>query len=184
MNRNYTIKQNIPWFKTDYLKKKNWMIKKSPNYIFHYFKNSLAKKDINKIIIVQERVYRKILKTLKLRNKRKLNYYFYPSKTTKSKLMGDIGNGNAIWIKIEKEKEFWHSEKFEVHSLYTNKVKCIGEHEDTHLLSLSLGVAVFLFSEGLAEFMSEKWHQKDIDFWAKKYFKKKQALQFRFFNKQ
>ncbi|NQE53861.1 hypothetical protein C5S29_09735 [ANME-1 cluster archaeon GoMg3.2] len=74
MNRNYTIKQNIPWFKTDYLKKKNWMIKKSPNYIFHYFKNSLAKKDINKIIIVQERVYRKILKTLKLRNKRKLNY--------------------------------------------------------------------------------------------------------------
>ncbi|NQE53859.1 hypothetical protein C5S29_09725 [ANME-1 cluster archaeon GoMg3.2] len=86
--------------------------------------------------------------------------------------MGDIGNGNAIWIEIEKEKEFWHSEKFEVHSLYTNKVKCIGEHEDTHLLSLSLGVAVFLFSEGLAEFMSEKWHQKDIDFWAKKYLKK------------
>jgi hypothetical protein len=94
--------------------------------------------------------------------------------------MGDDGNGNAIWIKIKREKEIWNPEKFEVHSFYSDKIKCIGEHEDTHLLSISLGAAIFLFSEGLAEFMSEKWNQKDIDFWAKKYLKKNKLYSLKF----
>ena len=166
------IKQNVSWLREDYLTEKNWIIKRSPFYIFHYFKNSLAEKEINQIVKRQESAHRKILKSLKLRNRRKIKYYLYPSEEIKERLMGDSGNGNAIWIEIKKEKENWKSKKIEVHCIYSNKVKCIGEHEDTHLLSLPLGVATFLFSEGSAEFMSEKWDQKDIDFWAKKYLKR------------
>jgi len=175
-----TIKQNTSWFRDNYLNKKNWAIKKSPHYIFHYFKNSLAEKEIDRIIKIQERAYKKILESLRLKNRRKIKYYLYPSRKIKEKLMGDDGNGNAIWIKIKKEKEIWNPEKFEIHSLYNNKIKCIGEHEDTHLLSISLGVAVFLFSEGLAEFMSEKWHQKDIDFWTRKYLKENKLYSLKF----
>jgi hypothetical protein len=174
------IKQDIPWYKTKYLDKKDWLVKKSPHYIFHFLKNSLAQEDINKVIKVQEESYKKILRTLKLKNKRKLNYYLYPSKKIKNELMGDDGHGNGIWLEIAKQKRIWKSEKFEVHALYNNKIQCIGAHEDTHLLSLPWGVAIFLFSEGLAEFMSEKWQNKDIDFWAKEYLKKNKLYSIEF----
>jgi len=174
------VKQDVSWLREDYLAEKNWIIKRSPFYIFHYFKNSLAEKEINQIIKIQESAYKKILKNLKLKNKRKIRYYIYPSEEIKERLMGDSGNGNAIWIEIKKEKENWKSKKIEVHCIYSNKVKCIGEHEDTHLLSLLLGVATFLFSEGLAEFMSEKWDQKDIDFWTKKYLKRNKLYSLEF----
>ena len=174
------IKQDITWYKTKYLDKKDWLIKKSLHYIFHYFENSLAQKDIKKIIKIQEENYKKILRILKLKNKRKLNYYLYPSKKIKEELMGDDGNGNAIWLEIKKEKEIWKSKKFEVHALYNREIQCIGAHEDTHLLSLLLGISIFLFSEGLAEFMSEKWHNKDIDLWTKNYLEKSKLYLIKF----
>lgn len=179
MNQGSIIKQNIPWFKTDYQKKRNWMVRKSPHYVFHYFQNSLAEKEIKKIIETQELAYKKITKTLKLKNKRKINYYLYPSKKTKQNLIGDDGHGNAIWLEIKKRK-VWVPKKIEVHSLYNNKIQCIGPHEDTHLLSLPWGVSIFLFSEGLAEFMDERWYGKDIDIWARKYLKENKLYSLKF----
>ena len=75
--------------------------------------------------------------------------------------MGDDGNGNT------------NREKFEVYAVYNENIKCIGAHEDTHLLSLPLGLATKLFREGLAEFMSKEWHGKTHDFWAKKFLSEK-----------
>ncbi len=179
MEDNCIIKQNIPWYKNQYLNEKDWLIKKSQYYIFHYFKDSLAEKDIENIINIQEQNRREILKILKLKNKRKINYYLYPSEKIKQSLMGDNGYGNAVWIEIKKNK-YWNSKKFEVHAIYNKKIKCIGPHEDTHLLSLPLGVSIFLFCEGLAEFMDKKWHGKDIDIWAKKYLKKDKIYPIKF----
>jgi hypothetical protein len=163
------IKQNLSWHKTGYLNMKKWIAKKSPHYIFYYFENSLAEKRIDEIIKIQEQSYEKISKKLEAKNRRVIEYFFYPSKRIKKKLMGDEGNGNAIWSEIKKEKKIWKPKKFEVHALYNKKTQCVGAHEDTHLLSSYLGVAIFLFCEGLSEFMSEKWQGKDLDFWAKKY---------------
>lgn len=44
-------------------------------------------------------------------------------------------------------------DEFCVHVLYTKKDKPIGEHEDTHLLSLPWGISIGFFQEGLAEYM-------------------------------
>ena len=129
----------------------------------------MAEKRIDEIIKIQEQGYKKILKKLGTKNRRTIKYYFYPSKMIKKKLMGDEGNGNAIWLEIKKEKKIWKPKKFEIHALYNKKTQCVGAHEDTHLLSSYLGMAIFLFCEGLSEFMSEKWRNKDIDFWVKKY---------------
>jgi len=52
------IKQNIPWYKTEYYKK-NWQIKKSLPYVFYCFKNSLAEKDIDKIIQLKKGIIKK-----------------------------------------------------------------------------------------------------------------------------
>lgn len=167
-----TIEQDISWYKVKYLDKKDWLTKKSQHYVFHYFKGSLAEKDINKIVKIQEQSHRKILRILELKNKKTIKYYFYPSRKIKEKLMGDDGYGNAIWLEISKKKEVSESKRFEIHVIYNNKCKLIGEHEDTHLLSLPWGVAIFLFCEGLAEFISEKWHDRDTDSWAREYLEK------------
>lgn len=174
------IKQDLSWHKTEYLNIKKWIAKKSPHYIFYYFENSLAEKHINKIIKIQEQGYEKILKKLGAKNRRAIKYYFYSSKKIKKKLMGDEGNGNAIWLEIKKEKKIWKPKKFEIHALYNKKTQCVGAHEDTHLLSSYLGMAIFLFCEGLSEFMSEKWQDEDIDFWAKEYLNKDKLYSIKF----
>ena len=143
-----------------------WQIKKSRHYIFHYFPNSLAEKEIKEIVKNQEATYSEILFFLGVKNNKIINYFLYPNNKIKGEMMGDDGNGNAI------------RNKFEVHAVYKQDVKCIGAHEDTHLLSLPLGVSVKLFREGLAEFISKTWHEKSHDFWAKKFLDEKEEINF------
>lgn len=53
---------------------------------------------------------------------------------------------------------------FIVHVLYTEKDKPIGEHEDTHLLSLPWGLSIALFQEGLAEYVVGKnWFGREFN---------------------
>lgn len=145
------------------MNKNIWQKKDSPHYNFHYFPNSAAEKNINSIIKFQEDNYTKILDFLGIENNKKINYFLYPDNKTKGDMMGDDGNGNANW------------DKFEVHAVYNDKIQCIGSHEDTHLLSLPIGISVKLFREGLAEYMSKTWHGESHDYWAHK-FKTKNRL--------
>ena len=105
MKQNFIIKQNISWMKIDYQKQEQWIKRISSHYVFHYFENFLAEKEIEKIIKIQEQSYKKIIKILGIKNKKKINYYLYPSEKIKLSLMGDEGYGNAIWGKIKKIKD-------------------------------------------------------------------------------
>jgi hypothetical protein len=137
-----------------------WKIFETRHYIFHYFP-ILAEEEIEKIARGQETIYCHILSYLGLKNHRMINYFLYPTNQIKGSMMGDDGNGNT------------NREKFEIHAVYNEEVKCVGAHEDTHLLSLPLGLSVKLFREGLAEFMSETWHGKTHDIWANKFLNEK-----------
>ncbi len=119
-----------------------WKKYESELYIFHVEENSLADKEIEAIKSRQESAYAKIIEKLKLTPPdNKINYYFYPSQEKKAELMGDGWYGQSIY------------NEFAIHAIYNEKDKVIGEHEDTHLLSLELGLPISLFQEGLAEFM-------------------------------
>lgn len=131
-----------------------YKIKKSQHYDFFYLPDSLAEKEIDEIIEKQETEYGRILDFLGVENNRRIKYFLYPSKEIKNQLTGDEGNGHA------------DREKFEIHAVYNDDIKCIGAHEDTHLLSTPLGLPPQLLREGLAEYMSEKWHDKTHDEWA------------------
>jgi len=122
--------------------------KSSERYIFHFFADSVAEKDIEKIIEKQELAYKKIVSFLSVDNNRKINYFLYPSNEIKNEMTGNDGNGHA------------DREKFEVHAVYSDEIKCIGPHEDTHLLSDVLGLPPQLFREGLAEYLSGSWDGK------------------------
>ncbi len=163
----YKFKQSLPDYCHKFLRQE-WIIRESENYIFHYFPNSDAEKDIDEIINRQEKSFSKIIEFLGVKNPiEKIEYYFYPSEKYKEKLMGDDGFAQAIFS------------EFRIHVVYTKDIKPIGEHEDTHLLSLSFGLSIGFFQEGLAEFMVGKdWFGGDQRRAAKDAIDKKLCLNF------
>ena len=135
-------KQNLPTYIHDFLNERRWVIRSTEHYIFRYFPKSEAEIDIDRIVMIQEKAFAKITNFLSvLPPKRKIGYYFYPDEITKKSLMGDNWYAQSI------------RDEFRIHVLYTKDIKPVGEHEDTHLLSLPWGISIGLFQEGLAEFM-------------------------------
>ena len=140
---NEVINQYLPTYKEDFKNDQGWIRKETLHYIFHYFSNSVAERDIGIIIGIQEESFRRIIDFLNIESpKQKIRYYFYPDRETKIKFMGDGGYAQAIF------------KDYIIHILYTEEHKPIGEHEDTHLLSLPFGLATGFFAEGLAEYLS------------------------------
>ncbi len=135
-------KQNLPTYSHNFLNDNRWLTRETDHYIFHYFPNSEAEKDIEMITVTQEKAFKKIIAFLNIEPpNKKIEYYFYPDEETKKSLMGDDWYAQSI------------RDEFRVHVLYTKDIKPLGEHEDTHLLSLPWGISIRFFQEGLAEFI-------------------------------
>lgn len=135
-------KQNLPTYTHNFLNDNHWLTRETDHYIFHYFLDSEAEKDIKKITATQEDAFKKIIAFLNVElPKSKIEYYFYPNEEIKIELMGDDWYAQSI------------RDEFRVHVLYTKDIKPLGEHEDTHLLSIPWGISIGFFQEGLAEFM-------------------------------
>lgn len=149
--------QDIPWYKNDYLVYP-FNKEESLHYIFNFQKNSLAEKNIKEIVKLKEEHHLKILSFLELDNNRKIDYYIYSSIQEKNLLMGDDSPGNAIWEELENN----NPKKFEIHVVYNEKCRFIGEHEDTHLLSLPWGLSIYLFCEGLVQYMENTFLNRDL----------------------
>jgi len=140
--------QQLPGYITDF-KNAHWLIKESPHYIFHYMEGSLAEREIAQIEKTQEEAYEKITEFLDLLSypKEQILYYLYPDAETKKQLMGSEWFAQSVY------------DDFAVHALYTEEHRVIGPHEDTHLLSLPLGLSIGFLQEGLAEYMvGRSWH--------------------------
>jgi len=136
------IEQSLPTYTHDFENEQRWKSSSTPHYLFRYFAGSEAEKDLKKITETQESSYKRIMAFLELPDPgRQIEYFFYPDAQTKKLLMGDDWYAQAIF------------KEFRVHVLYTDHDKPLGEHEDTHLLSLPWGLSVGFFQEGLAEFM-------------------------------
>lgn len=150
---NTVITQYLPSYKEDFKKDNRWLAFATEHYIFHYFPHSVAEKEIQAIADTQETAFKKIIDFLEVAPpERKIEYYLYPDPQTKESLMGDDWYAQAIW------------KDFVVHVLYTEEIKPIGEHEDTHLLSLPWGLSIAFFQEGLAEYLvGHGWHGENHD---------------------
>jgi len=159
-----TYKQNIPWYKNEYLNQE-WERDESSHYVFYSKKESLAKQNLNNIIALKENHYSKIVQWLGIDNNKKINYYLYSSIKEKLALMGDNSPGNAIWEELDVNN---NPRKTEIHAVYNEKCKFIGEHEDTHLLSLPWGLSIYLFCEGLAQYMEDNFIDEDLHVITKK----------------
>lgn len=130
---------------------------KTQHYIFNFPSGTEAEKDIDLISTTQEDAYKKITSFINDSNFPIIKYYLYADRRSKGKLTDNDGNGHA------------DPDKFEVHAVYNKITKCIGPHEDTHLLTKNIGLPPQLFREGLAEYLSENWHGKPHLYWASKF---------------
>ena len=141
-------KQYIPTYSHAFQKYHGWLIAETEHYIFHYTKGASAEKDIKNIKMRQEKSFEKIVSTLGVPiPAKKIIYYFYPNPEVKIELMGDDWFAQSIY------------DEFCIHVLYTPKDKPLGEHEDTHLLTLSWGLSINFLQEGLAEYMvGHNWY--------------------------
>lgn len=132
------------------------------HYVFHYQAGTLAEKEIKTIAKHQEQAFLKICSGLEIQFPALIHYYFSESPSEIGSIFWGEGascNGCAI------------CEDNKIYAVYSEDIKCIGEHEDTHLISYFVGEPESYFlSEGLAMHFHGHWWGEPNEKWAA-YFK-------------
>lgn len=133
----------------------------SAHYVFHYLPGSAAERDIEQIAAAQEGSFAKICRTLRVTYPEKINYYFTDSPLEIGRIFWEEGtpcNGVALCGDNK------------IYAVYSDEIKCIGAHEDTHLISFLLGYPQSDFVvEGLAMFMDGLWWGVANEVWTAYY---------------
>ncbi len=142
------------------------MIKTSDHYVFHFPINSLAAKEIDSIIAEQEKSYQVIVKTLGVTPKFKIDYYLLDTPETVGEAYGDYEPCNGFAKKPH-----------DVYAVYNDKIKCIGPHEDAHIISYLLSTPEYVFMrEGLAMYFDRTQAGKANEIWVQEYLASGQYL--------
>lgn len=122
-----------------------WITKESDNYIFNYHFGSVAEKEIEKIVDLQEICYNFVCSCLDVNMKTKIKYYLCNSPIEVGEVYGDNEPCNGFARKPN-----------EIYAVYNEKVKCVGFHEDAHIISYNLAVPPQTFiREGLAMYFDK-----------------------------
>lgn len=133
----------------------------SEHYIFHYAPGSLAEKDILLIAETQENCFSKICATLQSEYPEQIHYYLTDSPFEIGRVFWNEGtpcNGCALCGRNK------------IYATYNENVKCIGSHEDTHLISFPLNYPESDFVvEGLAMYMDGLWWSIPNEVWTAYY---------------
>ncbi|MBO7632364.1 MAG: hypothetical protein J6S78_08565 [Lachnospiraceae bacterium] len=161
------------------------------HYVFHYLEGSLAARDIEEIAATQERCYRKICGMLKTDYPRKISYWLYESPDVVggnfwdgepcNGLAFDTDDSESIGKTVSlsgKEEDRFTVEPYSIHAVYEERIKCTGEHEDTHVIAAHIcpePKSMFLI-EGLAMHMDGRWWGRDNRIWAQEYLKSGELL--------
>ncbi len=139
---------------------------KTEHYIFFFNEGSLAEKDIIQIAEVQEKAYDQITKTLNVQFPMKINYYLCQSPEEVGKIYGDNEPCNGFASYPDK-----------VFAVYNEEIKCIGPHEDMHLISNQINRPKCAFlREGLAMQADGVWWGISNMLWCKYFIENHQYL--------
>ena len=131
----------------------------SENYDFHYFKDSIAERDINEIATIQEQCFQEISDLLNISPKIRIQYYLVDS----PKLVGEIYGDNEPCNGFAKAPN-------EIYAVYSEEIKCIGHHEDAHILSYTINRPNSNFiREGLAMYFDKYWRDKTNEEWVRSF---------------
>ena len=142
----------------------------SDHYVFHFQSGSLAEKDIALIAKNQEQCFTKICSVLQMDYRERIHYYFTASPLEIGRVFWEEGtpcNGVALCGRTQAK----------IYAVYNETVKCIGSHEDTHLISFQINYPESDFVvEGLAMFMDGLWWGVPNEVWAAYYKQKRPEM--------
>ena len=132
---------------------------RTAHYAFHYRPGSFAEKDIRCIAEEQERCFAKITTLLNIPYRDTIQYVLTDSPEENGRILEELfgeyepGYGFAIGPN-------------NVFAVYNEQIRCVGAHEDTHLISYAYcDPACELLSEGLAVYMDGEWWGKPNAEW-------------------
>lgn len=133
----------------------------SAHYVFHYPAGSLAEKEILAIAETQEKCFADICSTLQVEYPERIHYYFTDSPLEIGRVFWEEGtpcNGVALCGRNK------------VYAVYNETIKCIGSHEDTHLISFLINFPESDFLvEGLAMSFDGLWWGVPNEVWTSYY---------------
>lgn len=133
----------------------------SAHYVFHYEPGSLAEKEIREIADTQEASFEKICSTLHVAYPERINYYFTDA---------PVEIGRLIWNEDTPCNGVAICGENKIYAVYTEDTKCIGSHEDTHLISFLINYPESDFVvEGLAMAFDGTWWSVHCETWASYY---------------
>ena len=133
----------------------------SKNYDFYFNIGSLAEKDIDNIIKIQEKCYTDICNVLNIKPKLRIKYYLLETPELVGKAYGDNEPCNGF-----------ASPPDTIYAVYNKDVKCIGYHEDAHIISYTINRPDSPFiREGLAMFFDKVWWNRKNEDWVIEYLK-------------
>lgn len=136
-------------------------VKDSKNYRFHYLEGSLAEKEIDLIIEEQEQVIKELQEFFNIKVPFKIQYYLLDNAKQVGKYYGDNGEYNGFARYPDK-----------IYAVYNKKVKCIGYHEDTHIVSdLFYDQNSTFITEGIAMYFDKTWWGKENEYWVDQFLK-------------
>lgn len=134
---------------------------KTEHYVFHYQKGSFAEKDILTIAKTQEKSFSEICRTLKITYPEQINYYFTDSPRA---------IGRAVWEEETDCNGVALCGRNKIYAVYTENLKCIGPHEDAHLISWLINYPESDFViEGLAMSFDKLWWSVPNETWTAYY---------------
>lgn len=140
----------------------------SQHYIFHFPSGSLAEKEILSIAQTQECAFAKVCALLKVQYPERIHYYLADSPLEIGRVFWEEGtpcNGCALC----------GSNK--IYAVYSEAVKCLGAHEDTHLISFLINFPESDFTvEGLSMCVDGLWWGVPNEVWAAYYHQKHPEL--------
>ncbi len=135
-----------------------WQTRKSSHYVFHYHPGSPAARDIDGIIELQESCFDYICRALCVTTDKAINYYLCDTP-------GEVG---AFYGDDEPTNGF-NRMPDEIYAVYNDRVKCVGFHEDAHLISYNtIGrPKSALLREGLAMYFDRVLWRLPIQAWVR-----------------
>jgi hypothetical protein len=127
-----------------------WKEKETEHYIFHYKADSLAEKEIQHIIELQEGCFKEITDKLEFIPEKRIIYWLCDTREEVMHISGFEYETNGV--------TFFHLENPTIYAVYNEEVKCVGAHEDAHAISFQLAYPYSsAIAEGLAMYFDKEW---------------------------
>lgn len=127
-----------------------WKEKETEHYIFHYKADSLAEKEIQQVIELQEGCFKEITDKLEFIPKVKIIYWLCDTREEVMHISGFEYETNGV--------SFFELENPTIYAVYNEDVKCVGAHEDAHAISYQWSYTYSVaMLEGLAMYFDKEW---------------------------